>query len=293
MFYKNIEIHIPGYIVCLLALSSCFGFAGLYDGIGKTSHVALYGSVAWVLASILALIFFDKPKWSVAELVGLGFLVGQWVYALRTLRFARRVGVFKFPESIKMVRLEFKAAAVYVLSYAAGQIYARALLFGAIGLLDVKSAGHFVYARQIYNAVSQVVLFVRRSEGVGRVGGTAWAYVLNSRHALYFSGFISVVIAVTAFLFNAFVKLPFFIYVLAVTSAVCLVVWTFLNGLFFYFLAIKKLHLYLMVHGAGMAAMVVVVSFSVSEIVPYLPGIEAFVMLVEIALMLLVSRRLS
>lgn len=291
-FYRTIELHLPGYVIFLLAISSCFGFAGLYDGIGKTGHVALYGSLAWVFSSALTLLFFDSSKWSIGELVGIGFSAGQWVYSLKTLRLAKALRAFAWPGSCLRIYSEFKAAVVYVSSYVAGQVYARVLLFGAIGLLDVRSAGYFVYARQIYNAVSQVVLFVRRSEGVGRATGTAWQYVLGGRHSLYFSAALSVAILFLVLLANALIELPFMISVLGVTSAICLFVWTFLNGFFFYFLAVKKLHLYLMVHGAGMAAMVTVVSLSTSEIIPFLPGVEAFVLLIEIAFLVLISRRL-
>lgn len=276
-----------------LALISCFGFGGAYDGIRRTSAVALYASLPWVFSAIGVLFFGRIEAGDVSETVGVCFLVGHSIYVLRTLHIALRLRLLCFSVSRSGVFREASGALSYLVSYAAGQFYARALLLAASGLLDPRPAAAFVYVRQIYSAISQVVLFLRRAEGVdsskARIGDVLFKGALSS----YFS--IAVFALTMASVFALFMcgGVDAGLVVLVASSAICLLVWSYFNRLFFFYLGVSRLGVYLVLHSASMFILsVFILSVKDPSLVMFFPLVEAVVLFTEAGALVFIARRI-
>lgn len=275
-----------------LALMSCLGFGGAYDGIRRTSAVALYASLPWVFSAIGVLFFGRVEAGDVSERVGVCFLIGHSIYVFRTLHIALRLKLLCWPVSKVGVLREITGALSYLISYAAGQFYARALLLAASGLLDPRPAAAFVYVRQIYSAVSQVVLFLRRAEGVDSSRATISDVLFKGALSSYFaiSVFSLTIVAVFVFFIHGGVEAG--LLVLVASSAICLLVWSYFNRLFFFYLGVSKLGVYLVLHSASMFILsVFVLGVRSSSLVMYFPLIEAVVLFFEAAVLVFVAGR--
>lgn len=267
----------------VLAFLSCLGFGGVYDGIRKTSSVAIYASLPWVFSALSVLFLIRSGGENAVHHIGLSFLVGHALYVIRTFHVAYRFKLISFPRRFFSIYSEARGAVSYLFSYASGQFYARALLIAASGVLDQKSASYFVYSRQIYSAVSQVVLFLRRAEGIGvarkKVLAALFAYSFSTVFAILVS-VIALAIFIVGYLAGLIDK-NFLI--LFCSSSFCLFVWAYFNKLFFYYLGISRMEVYLVFHSAAMLGLsAFVLNVSNANVVYYFPLIEAFVLLFEI-----------
>lgn len=281
-----------GYGVCVAVLS-CFGFGGVYDGMRRTSVVAMYASLPWVFCAIGVMVVEGIEPFGVAESVGMAFVIGHAIYVLRTMHVAYRLKFFFFPQSLVSMYREVRGAFSYLVSYAAGQFYARALLLAASGLLAPSAAAVFVYVRQIYSALSQVVLFLRRAEGVSSERRSVVSALFSRSLSSYFAIGVSCLGVLGGFVAQLVGFLDPMLATLIVSSAICLLVWSYFNRLFFYFLGLARLGSYLVLHSVtmlGLSFFVMVVTGG--DVAYFFPLVEALALLVEVLVLMIVGRSL-
>lgn len=267
--------------LALVTISSC-GLAGVYDGLKKTSSIAIYSSLPWVLSSASVLVLNDSFGYAISEIVGFCFVLGNAVYVAKSSYLGFRLKLYKVSCSYESVVQEIRCALSYLLSYMAGQLYGRTLLVAGAQLLDQRMAAIFVYSRQVYNAISQVVIFLRRAEGVGGRNVKVYEVFRSLSVSTIFSWVIALFVLFSSFLFWVLYDLDRQLLILVFSSSLCLVVWTYFNGLFFFFLGASRLAPYLLVHSFGMTLLsVALVWFGSGALVIFMPLFEAFVLVLE------------
>ena len=276
--------------LALAVVSSC-SLAGVYDGLKKTSSIAIYSSLPWVFSSAAVLVLKESPLYSISEVVGACFLFGNLVYVAKASYVGFRLKLYGTSRSLDGVAHEIRCALSYLLSYVAGQFYGRTLLISGTQLLDSRMAAFFVYSRQVYNAISQVVIFLRRAEGVGHRNAKLSDVFRKLSVSTAFSWSVALV---TAFSFLGGALAYDFdsqLLILVFSSSLCLVVWTYFNGLFFFFLGASRLAPYLLVHSVGMALLSgYIVFFGSSSQLVFMPLVEAIVLVMESAVLILFAR---
>lgn len=76
-------------------------------------------------------------------------------------------------------------------------------------------------------------------------------------------------------------------------SAICLLVWSYFNRLFFFYLGVSRLGVYLVLHSASMFILsVFILSVKDPSLVMFFPLVEAVVLFTEAGALVFIARRI-
>lgn len=157
-----------GYIVGVLPglIVWSVNGAGLLDGLRKSGFSGLAGSLPYLASALVAPFCLALPAYQAALYLGLAFSVGLIAATMLIaliLRLNGHVIEWVRPD-LRAVRQAFGQGIAMLANWLPGQVFYRVQIVLCGIFLGPAGTGLFVYAKQIINALSQLVAFIRRIE---------------------------------------------------------------------------------------------------------------------------------
>lgn len=142
-----------------------FNSAGVFDGLNLSGISGAINAIPYLCAALGLYFGRDLPAWNSGSCAGAMLSIGYFfavIIQFGILKFKNIKLGFKFP--IKNAILTSKDGISMIGIMVPGQLYYRFQLVVSIYWLGPDATAVFIYVKQIVNALSQVLSFVRRAE---------------------------------------------------------------------------------------------------------------------------------
>ena len=284
LFELNAVVQDALYFTPLVILVWAFNLTGVIDKYEKNRIVGPVSSLNWLFSSVVLLLFTSDEN--------LGFYSGAAYVLGLSVTVAVQYGIMRkklnLPlqfslSSIKKFMLEI---AGYNLSYISGQGYGRVIPILIDNSLNSTLAGMYIYAKNISNISSQLILFIRRVE-YSRIMALLENEKIIIRQLILvqknsiFCGFCFFILALISFILIYY--LGYVEYQLL--ASICLlmffilIIWIFSSSLGQIFVAQGKLLLFGMIVSSTTVLSIVFISIFIDTLGVYLVLIVECVML--------------
>jgi len=286
-----------GWVVVVLW---SLNITGILDRVKKNQIAGPMSGLSWLFSAIAVACFYKNMNLGVIVALAYSFgllvtVVIQWWVAVK----AGLILNFERP-SFKKVIEQLKLIALYNAAFIAAQGYARLIPILVDRLVSAEISGIFIYAKNVANMVSQVILFSRRVEFSGLVDFTQSkkfsliGVLLRQKYSLV----LSIMAAFFSLLFVVFIHyFDFNVYynvAIASSCMVCLVVgWVIVSSYGQVLLAVERTKEYALVVVIGVAVGLLVLGFFLEDyglLAVY--GAEILMYLIQGGLYLFIVKRL-